>query len=183
MYKLYPQDKDKSTLESPQVLPGPRPQTGLGSRSGRAQTPRKGAGKDQSKADTLGIPLGPNTCAVPRCKEGPTQPRSGVHSGQLWMQRGGVARSGSRSAQARVPRNGKSGKRSQSRSGRTRMPRKGVTLAEAIQLAHARFSCASFGRVSQDSSHYACQRASPTVLAVLCKGSPAVLIIEFGCQK
>ena len=57
-----------------------------------------------------------------------------------------------------------------------------VSLAEAIQLAHARFSCASFGRVSQDSSHYACQRASPTVLAVSCKGSPAVLIIDFGFQ-
>ena len=46
------------------------------------------------------------------------------------------------------------------------MPRKGVTLAEAIQLAHARPSCTSLGRVSQDSSHQACQRASPTIFAV-----------------
>ena len=97
------------------------------------------------------------------------------------MQRAGVARSGSRSARARVPRNGNSkGKRSQSRSGRTRMTRKGVTCGSHTVSARQILSCASFGRVSQDSSHYACQRASPTVLAVSCNGSPAVLIIEFG---
>ena len=33
-------------------------------------------------------------------------------------------------------------------------------LAEAIQLANARPSCASFGRVSQGSLHHACQPAS-----------------------
>ena len=63
-----------------------------------------------------------------------------------------------------------------SRSGRTRMPRKGLRPAEAIQLAHARPSCTSLGRVSQPG----CNRASPTVFAVSCNGSPTVLIIEFG---
>ena len=69
------------------------------------------------------------------------------------------------------------GKRSHARDPARRMPRKGATLAEAIQLAHARPSCTSLGRVSQDSSHHACQRASPTIFAVSCNG---VLIIEFG---
>ena len=54
--------------------------------------------------------------------------------------------------------------RSGSHSGRARVPCKGVRPScRSIQLAHARPACASFGRVSQECSHHACQRASPTV--------------------
>ena len=88
--------KPTNTLE---VLPGPRPQTGLGSRSGRAQMPRKGAGQDKSS-----IPLGPNPCqgadkdqhrharefnATRRRLQGPKRP-------------GSLARSGSRSGLAKA---------------------------------------------------------------------------------
>ena len=84
--------KPTNTLD---VLPGPRPQTGLGSRSGPKALVR-------TKAATLGIPLGPNPCqgkdqhrharefnATRRRLQGPKRP-------------GSLARSGSRSGLAKA---------------------------------------------------------------------------------
>ena len=126
----------------------------------------------RTKADTLGIPLGPNPCqgadkdqhrhgrefnATRRRLQGPKRP-------------GSLARSGSRSGLAKASE-ATLGIPLGIPLGANAMPRKGVTLAEAIQLAHARPSCTTLGRVRKDSSHHACQRASPTIFAVSCNGS------------
>ena len=148
----------------------------------------------RGRANRLGIPLGPNPC------QGADTDQH-RHAGESTRASYGCnAQAPARTKAARLAcplgiplgpstgaTQGKSkGKRSHAQDP-ARDPAWGchakVSLAEAIQLAHARFSCASFGRVSQDSLHYTCQRASPTVLAVSCNGSPAVLIIEFGLRK
>ena len=85
----------------------------------------------QANVQTLGLPLGATRM--------PEQPRSSFCSGR-----------------ARVPRKGTSkGKRSHARNparfplGRGCHAKASDPLAEAIQLAHARPSCTSLGRVSQ----------------------------------
>ena len=126
----------------------------------------------RTKADTLGIPLGPN-------------PRQGADKDQHRHARESTRASyGCNNAQApartkaarRLPARAparrehgcharkkqrqakpRSGSCSGSRSGLTR---KGVSCGSHVQLAHARPSCASFGRVSQGSLHHACQPAS-----------------------
>ena len=117
----------------------------------------------QANVQTLGLPLG--ATRMPRnrrqqMEEQPLGPSTGATQGH--KQRLAKPRSESRSDPARAER-GCHAKASD-------------PLAEAIQLAHARPSCTSLGRVSQPG----CNRASPTVFAVSCNGSPTVLIIEFG---
>ena len=118
----------------------------------------------QANVQTLGLPLGATRMPRNRRQQMEEQPRSSFCSGR-----------------ARVPRKGTSkGKRSHARNParaeRGCHAKASDPLAEAIQLAHARPSCTSLGRVSQTG----CNRASPAVFAVSCNGSPTVLIIEFG---
>ena len=125
----------------------------------------------RTKADTLGVPLGPNPC------QGADEDQHRHARESTRASYGCNAQAPARTKAARLAcplgiplgpstgaTQGKSkGKRSHARDPArdpARAATQSVTLAEAIQLAHGRPSCASFGRLSQGFLHHACQPAS-----------------------